>query len=161
LDAVTGPINVFHVDDDENLLSISKICIENLDPLIKIRHFTEGQQLLEQLDESVDCVITDYKMPLIDGLELTKKIRNKSDVPILIFTGQGSEEVASKAFSVGVNSYIHKNMDISVYEILIKELRNHVDRNSIRKKLEESENKYRTFLENSMDGVSFIVGTEI
>ena len=161
MDAVTGSVHVFHVDDDENLLSISKICIENLDPLIKIRHFTEGQQLLEQLEESVDCVITDYKMPLIDGLELTKKIRKKSDIPIIIFTGQGSEEVASKAFSVGVNSYIQKNMDISVYEILIKEIRNHVDRNSIRIQLEESENKYRTFLENSMDGISFIVGTEI
>ena len=154
-------INVFHVDDDENLLSISKQCIESLDPHIEIKHFIDGQQLLEQLDESVDCVITDYRMPFIDGLELAEKIRENSDVPIIIFTGQGSEEVAAKAFSVGVHGYIQKSIDFSVYEVLINEIRNHVDRNLIRKKLEESENKYRTFLENSMDGITFIVGTEI
>ena len=117
--------------------------------------------MFPHLDETVDCIITDYKMPVIDGLEFAKKIREQSNVPIIIFTGQGSEEIASKAFSIGVNSYIQKSIDPGVWEVLLKEVRNHSTSNIAQKQLVESENKYRTFLENSADGVTFIVGTEI
>jgi PAS domain S-box-containing protein len=156
-----GSLNVFHVDDDESLLQISKIFMETLEPDIELRQFTNGNEALSHLDENVDCIITDYKMPTMDGLEFAKRIREISEVPIIIFTGQGSEDVASKAFSIGVNSYIQKSIDPSIWEIVLKEVKNHSERYSGQLLLAESEKKYRTFLENSLDGVTFVVGTEI
>jgi PAS domain S-box-containing protein len=100
-------------------------------------------------------------MPNMDGLELSKQIRNKTDKPIIIFTGQGSEEVASRAFSIGVNSYIKKDVHPSIYEVLINEIHNNHERYINSKIIIESEKKYRTFLESSLDGITFNVNTEI
>jgi PAS domain S-box-containing protein len=152
---------VIHIDDDTNLQYFLKINFEELDPQINLLQFTNGEDALDYVDDTVDCIITDYKMPRLDGLELAKVIREDYDVPIIIFTGQGSETVASRAFSIGVNSYIQKSMEHTIFEILLKEVRNHCERYISIKKLTQSEKKYRTFLEKSLDGIAFIVGAEL
>jgi PAS domain S-box-containing protein len=155
------PLKVIHIDDDPNLQYFLKLVFSELDPFIDLEQFSDGEEALGIIDDTVDCIITDYKMPKLDGLELAKVIREDFDIPIIIFTGQGSESVASRAFSLGVNSYIQKSLEHSVYEILLKEVRNHCERYSSVKKLIQSENKYRTFLEKSLDGIAFIVGAEL
>jgi PAS domain S-box-containing protein len=155
------PLKVIHIDDDPNLQYFLKLVFSELDPFIDLVQFSDGEEALGIIDDTVDCIITDYKMPKLDGLELAKVIREDFDIPIIIFTGQGSESVASRAFSLGVNSYIQKSLEHSVYEILLKEVRNHCERYSSVKKLIQSENKYRTFLEKSLDGIAFIVGAEL
>lgn len=156
-----GPIKILHIDDDEDLQMVMKLNMEILDPELNIIQFSDGLSAIQALDNSINCIITDYKMPNLDGLELSRLIREKWDIPIIIFTGQGSEEVASEAFAIGVNSYIQKSIDPSIFEILIKEIRNHHERNINSNKLVESEHQYRTFLENSLDGVTFNVDTVI
>ena len=47
-------------------------------------------------------------MPKMNGIELAQKIRETSDIPIILYTGQGSEEVAELAFSVGIDDYLRK-----------------------------------------------------
>jgi PAS domain S-box-containing protein len=154
-------LKVIHIDDDPNLQYFLKLSFNDIDPLIDLVQCSDGEEALEYIDDTVDCIITDYKMPNLDGLELAKVVRENFDIPIIIFTGQGSESVASRAFSIGVNSYIQKSLEHSVYEILLKEVRNHCERYSSVKKLTQSENKYRTFLEKSLDGIAFIVGAEL
>jgi len=46
-----------------------------------------------------DCIISDYAMPHLNGINLTEKIRERSDIPVILDTVQGSEEVAESAFT--------------------------------------------------------------
>ena len=59
----------------------------------------DGSQALERLkDWSVDLILTDLKMPKMDGLQLVKAIRREDhSVPIILMTGEGSEDIAAEA----------------------------------------------------------------
>lgn len=116
-------IRVIHVDDDTLLLQTMKEIIEILDPKIEIIPYTNGFDVLETLSIKVDCIITDYNMPHMDGLELTSKIRERIDKPIIFYTRECSPELVSKAFEVGVQGFIQKSEDPEVYSELINEVR--------------------------------------
>ncbi len=59
--------------------------------------------------ESFDCVVSDYEMPETDGIELLEAVRDRhGDVPFVLFTGEGSEAVASEAVAAGVDEYVRK-----------------------------------------------------
>ena len=54
-----------------------------------------------------DVVITDMVMPRSDGLELLKRIRSQSDVPVIVFSGHGSVETAAQAFKAGADDFVN------------------------------------------------------
>ncbi len=70
-----------------------------------------GVQALKKLDEwAIDVVLTDLQMPKMDGLQLVEKIREgKWEIPVILTTGIGSEEIAAKALRAGAAGYIPKN----------------------------------------------------
>jgi CheY-like chemotaxis protein len=74
-----------------------------------------------------DCIVTDYRMPNINGLELVKMIRERSDIPIIMFTGYGNELVAAAGIEAGLNGYMRKNSDPSVYSDLASMIRRLVE----------------------------------
>ena len=115
-------IKVLHADDDENLFMISKRHIEKFDPLIEMNFVSSPSDVLEML-EIFDCILLDYKMPKFDGVQLAFTIRETSDLPIILYTGHGSEEVASAAFEAGVGDYIRKDTSASHYQVLSKRIR--------------------------------------
>ena len=120
-------IRVLHVDDDPDHLTISKRMIERINPQIQI----ESVKLIENAElplESYDCILLDYKMPAITGIELAETIRDESDIPIILYTGQGSEEVAEEAFEVGIDDYIRKEFEVAHYQVLAKRIRMAVER---------------------------------
>lgn len=75
-----------------------KIYCSTLASELELFQFTDSVSALKAIDETIDVIITDYQMPEHNGLELSRRIREKWDIPIIVFTGQGSEEIASKAF---------------------------------------------------------------
>ena len=115
-------IQVLHADDDEDFFMISKRQIEKFDPLINMNLISSPYDVLELL-ESFDCIVLDYKMPKFDGVQLAFTIRETSDIPIILYTGHGSEEVASAAFEAGVDDYILKESGASHYQVLSKRIR--------------------------------------
>ncbi len=70
------------------------------------------------VNSGYDCIITDYRMPNINGLELVYLIRESSDIPIIMFTGYGNELVAAIGIKAGLNGYMKKGSDLSVYNDL-------------------------------------------
>ena len=114
-------IQVLHVDDDIDHLVISKIIIEKYEPLIQVTSLSKASEVLNQI-KSKDCIVLDYDMPEIDGIKLATKIREISDIPIILYTGQGSDEVASAAFEVGIDDYILKEYGTSHYQVLSKSI---------------------------------------
>lgn len=83
---------------------------------------------LESATETVDCVVSDYQMPGMDGLALLEAVREDDpDLPFILFTGKGSEEVASDAISAGVTDYLQKQSGTSQYAVLANRIENAVD----------------------------------
>ena len=59
-------------------------------------------------DNSFDLIILDYMMPVMDGVETCRRIRQVSDVPIILLTARGSEQDALAGFKAGADDYIVK-----------------------------------------------------
>ena len=117
-------IHVLHVDDEEDNLLISKIYLNKVDPSIILEQISQPEKALKKLkDEQFDCVVTDYMMPSMDGIELASMIRENSDIPIILYTGRGSEEVAEKASNIGINDYIRKEIGLTHFTLLSKRIR--------------------------------------
>ncbi|MGD2142507.1 MAG: PAS domain S-box protein, partial [Candidatus Bathyarchaeota archaeon] len=145
-------LRVLHVDDEENHLIITNRSLKKYDPELQIVPLKSPEKALKILQmETFDCVVLDYRMPNIDGIELAKKIKEMRDIPIIIYTGHGSEEVASEAFAAGVDDYLRKEFEESHYHVLAKRIRMDVERYQLKKELEKSEKKFRGIAERSVD----------
>jgi len=69
--------------------------------------------------DSVSCVVSDYAMPGTDGLELLDVVKERApDLPFVLFAGQGSEQVASRAIQLGADDYLGKDTGEPRYELL-------------------------------------------
>jgi PAS domain S-box-containing protein len=102
-------ISVLYVDDEESLLDLTKIFLEKTG-LFQIETAISPLDALKRLEEkSFDALISDYEMPVMNGLELLKRVRSGGkNIPFIIFTGRGREEVVIKAFDLGADSYMQK-----------------------------------------------------
>jgi CheY-like chemotaxis protein len=83
----TTPVRVLLVDDNANGLSARRSVLEELG--YRIYTAPNGVEALEQFSRhKIDLVVTDYKMPRMDGLELISRLRKVSpDVPIVLISG--------------------------------------------------------------------------
>ncbi|MGQ9679854.1 MAG: GAF domain-containing protein [Candidatus Bathyarchaeia archaeon] len=106
--------------------------VKKTDPSIHIKTVSTAHDALKVFNSSFDCIVSDYKLPIMDGVELAKKVRSESDVGFIIYTGYGSEETISEAFAAGVDDYIKKDSDPSHIIILAKRIRQVVEKNRAR-----------------------------
>jgi PAS domain S-box-containing protein len=148
-----GPMRVLHVDDDAGFLKVARQCLEIQGPF-KVEVASSVKEAVEEMtDKTFDVIVSDYQMPEKDGLEFLKELRdNGNDVPFIIFTGKGREEVAIKALNLGADRYISKGGDPeTVYGELAHGIRQTFRRNRAEKMLRRSEEKYRNLFENAKD----------
>ena len=108
----TGIISVLHVDDDLSLLEISRQILMDMGTF-KIDHAYSVDDAFSKLaNESYDVVVSDYEMPIKNGLQFLKELREqKNDIPFILFSGKGREEVIINALNLGADRYINKNGD--------------------------------------------------
>jgi len=154
-------IRVLHVDDEHSPLEFTKSFVELSDSNIHMESVATTEAALRRLEEeNFDCVVSDYQMPVLNGIEFARRIRGFSDVPIIIYTGRGSEEVAEAAFTVGIDDYIRKELNPSHYQVLARRIRSVVEERRGHDALIRSEERYRTLIEQLPDPVSVRVGDE-
>ena len=147
-------ISVLHVDDDPNQLQVSKLILERTDPNLHVQTTQNPQDALHTITHThIDCIVTDYKMPNLNGIQLATKIRQHTDTPIILYTGQGSEKLAEEAFAVGVDDYIRKEPDPSHYQVLAKRIRTAVDKHRAEAHLQKSEENYRNVVDHASQGI--------
>ncbi|HEU17541.1 MAG TPA: response regulator, partial [Methanolinea sp.] len=105
-------ITVLYVDDEPDLLEVAKLFLER-NQEFRVGTVTSAERALEILGkEHYDAVISDYQMPGMNGIELLKAVREQfGDLPFIIFTGRGREEVVIQALNEGVDFYLHKGGD--------------------------------------------------
>lgn len=110
------------VEDNEDLRFYLK---ENLKKLYHIEEAANGKEGWEKVKSlNPDIVVSDIMMPVMDGIELAKKIKSEtqtSHIPVILLTAMGSEEKQIEGYNVGVNDYITKPF---IFDILVSRIRN-------------------------------------
>ena len=121
--------NVFLIDDDKNILASISMLLENEG--YKVSTFSDGESGLKAiLENSPDIAVVDIKMPRLDGIELLKKLRRTSNMPVIFLTSKDTEIDELLGLKVGADDYITKpfsqNILMERIRILIKrtELKN-------------------------------------
>lgn len=125
-------MNVLIVDDEPFQLDLMTLYLADIDPDLKItRATTHGEALRNIRSNTYDCIVLDQSMPEGTGLELAKKIRETSRTPIILYTGHGSEEIASRSRDYGVDDYLRKDPDPAHYETLARRIRMSAERHGL------------------------------
>jgi PAS domain S-box-containing protein len=147
-------VRVLHVDDDRAFAETTAAFLEETDDRFEVETATSADEGLERLEDDVDCVVSDYDMPGRNGIEFLETVRaDRPALPFILFTGKGSEEVASDAISAGVTDYLHKKGGTSQYALLANRIANAVEQYRSRVALEESQKRLSLFVEQSPLGV--------
>ncbi|MFA4877492.1 MAG: PAS domain S-box protein [Methanoregula sp.] len=105
--------SILYVDDEPDLLLLGKTFLEKQgDVAIDTRESaTDGLTALRQ--KSYDAVISDYQMPVMDGLAFLKTVRAEfGNLPFILFTGRGREDVVIEAINSGADFYLQKGGDV-------------------------------------------------
>jgi len=121
-------IELLHVDDNESILDLAATFLKKTHDQLSIHSKRDPQEALDYLETNdVDCVVSDYDMPGLNGIGLLQEVRDTyPDLPFILFTGKGSEEVASEAISKGVTDYLQKGTGTEQYELLANRIDNAV-----------------------------------
>jgi DNA-binding NtrC family response regulator len=119
-------IRILHVDDEPSITDLTATFLEREDDQFSVETATSADEGLELVtDRPPDCIVSDYNMPGTDGLEFLQAVREEDpDLPFILFTGKGSEEVASEAIATGVTDYIQKGSGTEQYELLANRTQN-------------------------------------
>jgi DNA-binding NtrC family response regulator len=113
-------IRVLHVDDDPEVTELTAAFLQREDERISVETATSADEGLQLLSESeIDCIVSDYEMPRKSGIEFLDSVtEDYPNLPFILYTGKGSEEVASEAISAGVTDYLQKESGTDDYALL-------------------------------------------
>ena len=106
------PFQVLYVDDEEFLLDLARLFLERSGDMV-VSVTTSPHEVLDHMESGrYDAIISDYEMPVMNGIELLKAVRERDTTfPFILFTGRGREEVAIEALNNGANFYLQKGGD--------------------------------------------------
>ena len=108
-----GALRVLYVDSDPEETRRVATALEG-EPGVAdvVRETDPGEGLSRLATDDIDCVVSGYDLPGMDGVEFIEAVREtRADVPAILFTDSGSEAVASRAISAGVTDYVRKKPD--------------------------------------------------
>ncbi|MFA1611754.1 hybrid sensor histidine kinase/response regulator [Halobellus rubicundus] len=144
----TEPVRVLHVDDEPDFADLAATFLEREDERFEIETATSAAEGVDRLaGGDFDCVVSDYDMPGRNGIEFLEEVRAEHpDLPFILFTGKGSEEVASDAISAGVTDYLQKESGTDQYQLLAKRIRDAIEHRY-------AKTNYREIFEKTPDGI--------
>ena len=113
--------HVMVIDDDERTRRVLQILLERMG--LEASAFESAAVALERLrKESASLVLTDLKMPGMDGLAFMRALRELDrDLPVIVLTAYGSVETAVAAMKLGAVDFVPKPFDIDAIEILVRQ----------------------------------------
>lgn len=147
-------IKILVVDDNDDFRHIAKTFLHKADTSFVIETVEGAREALIALENKhYDAIVSDYQMPIMNGLELLESIRAMgNEIPFVMFTGRSREEVAIKALNLGATQYVKKGGDFkSQFTELAHIVRSAVEHQRASIALLESEARYRLLAENASD----------
>ena len=147
-------IHILHVDDDRDFAELTASFLKRDDDRFSIEIETHADTALDALtDGRFDCVISDYDMPNQNGIQFLEAVREDyPELPFILFTGKGSEAVASEAISAGVTDYLQKESGTEQYTVLANRIRNSVER----ARAQAEQQRQFNAIETAREGISIL-----
>lgn len=106
--------SVLIIDDDKELCSLMKKCVEQENLSAVVAHGgLEGLRLLGENKDACSLIILDVMMPDMDGFQVLQKIRENSNVPVLMLTAKSDEEDKVSGLRLGADDYLTKPFSIN------------------------------------------------
>lgn len=138
------------VDDEQNTRDGLKLALEA--DSRKVDTAKDGEEGLSKFKKNgYDVVITDIRMPNLDGMELLKQIKEEdSSVGVIVLTAYGSIEMAVDAMKSGAYNYLTKPVNIDELEVLVDQV--------LEKRRIELENEYHRERDKNIEGIAGIIG---
>ncbi len=112
--------NILIVDDEQSYRQLLSLVFEGDGH--KIRTAMNGRQALELLNESpADVIVSDVKMPDMDGIEMLSSVRETlPDLGVILMTAFASVETAREAFKLGADDFIQKPFDVEELKLIVR-----------------------------------------
>lgn len=105
---------VLITDDDKELCALMKKCIEQEKlSAVTVYNGIEGVRLIDENKDSYSLIILDVMLPDIDGFQILQKIRDTSNIPVLMLTAKSSEEDKVFGLRLGADDYLTKPFGIN------------------------------------------------
>ncbi|MFC7249537.1 response regulator [Halomicroarcula sp. GCM10025324] len=148
----TSRLSILHVDDDADLRDLVKLQLEREENAIECTVRTEGcpQQALDLIrdpETAFDCVISDYNMPAMNGIEFLRAVRDSHpELPVLLFSGEETADIAAEIVEAGLTDYLRKGYGLDQYTMLIRRVSHAV----------ESDGAFDSEMETELDGVGVV-----
>jgi two-component system response regulator ChvI len=128
--------NIALVDDDRNILTSVSIAMQGEGFVTRL--YPDGETALKALVENpADLGIFDVKMPRMDGLELLRRLREKSDMPVIFLTSKDEELDEALGLAMGADDYITKPFS---QRLLVARVKAILRRTAVRNRTSEEDN---------------------
>lgn len=156
-------MSILYVEDEKDLREVTH---EILKSFTKNQYIAEngqeGLELFKKYEKNIDLIVTDINMPILNGLEMAKEIKNiNPNIPIIITTAFSNKEYLLESIDIGIDKYVLKPIDIAkllqamsqsiIYyelkELFVDKLTNLPNRNKLKKDLNQTDDVLMTFFD--------------
>lgn len=143
------------MDDESDFLNSAKEFLEKQHHLDVDVASSVDKAVERMREKEYDVIVSDYGMPVKDGLEFLRELRDKgNNIPFVIFTDESKQDAIVEALNLGADQFIKKTGNRkTVHAQLLHGIRQAVGRKRAEERLRESEEKYRSLFELAPDGI--------
>jgi PAS domain S-box-containing protein len=148
-------ISVLYVEDDASLLEIGKFLLEK-DGFVEVDTCSSVKDALKKISQKrYDIIISDYAMPVTNGIKFLQSLRSNGDTtPFFFFAGKGRKSVIIEALNLGADFYLEKAGNAKVqFEELMNEIQRTTERKSTSVNLDQSDFILKSVLDAVAEGV--------
>jgi PAS domain S-box-containing protein len=149
-------LTVLIIEDEKAHFTLMKRAITREFSSASVYHFQDATTCLERLDQiNPTVIITDYLMPGMSGIELLEVLNQQNmDIPVIMITGQGDENIAVRAIKSGAKDYLVKTKDF--FTLLPSVIERVVREKELKQSLRESKIQKQAILDASLDQICYI-----
>lgn len=158
VDPTAASRRILHVDDEPDFADLTAAFLQRENDSFTVDVASNVSEGFDRLNEThYDCIVSDFDMPGQNGVEFLEAVREEyPELPFILFTGKGSEEVASGAISAGVTDYLQKEGGTDQYTVLANRISNAIDHHRSQQMVEESEQRLRDIID-SLPQILYVV----
>ena len=153
---IVAEIKVLHLDDNPDFLELTKYKVRAISPMIRMDSvLSDNEARIFLAKTEYDVIVCDFQLSENTGLDFLEELRNSgNEIPFIVFTGKGREEIAIRSLNLGADYYIQKTFSEDNYFELVhyivrgSEKKRHLDsERAYLSQLKESEEKYRVLVD--------------